>query len=105
MSATDLNKGKLIRDRLAEVIDPSEIIVLGPRFPATLLVRKLHEEIVELSESLFLDVNEYADVLEVLQALARQRGVSWSDVERAKADKLRERGGFERGVFLKSAPE
>ena len=57
------------------------------------ITQKLHEEVCELADDP-TDLGEYADVLELLQELARQNGVDWRDVEKVQCDKRAERGGF-----------
>ena len=43
---------------------------------------------------------ELADVLEVLQALARAHDMSWEDVVSEAGRKRAERGGFDKRIFL-----
>ena len=61
---------------------------------------KLHEELTELADSKFKDVDEYADVIEVLITLAEYHGVSKVDIEARRIEKLYERGGFKKGLVL-----
>lgn len=61
-------------------------------------LQKLSEETAEVR----MDpcVEELADVLEVLHALAALLGVSWECVERERAEKEATRGGFRGGTIL-----
>ncbi|MDX2749625.1 ParB N-terminal domain-containing protein [Streptomyces scabiei] len=70
-----------------------------------LLRRKLVEESAEAAaaDGQHL-VEELADVLEVVRALAAVHDFEVADVERARVAKLSARGGFERGVVLEGAP-
>jgi predicted house-cleaning noncanonical NTP pyrophosphatase (MazG superfamily) len=90
--------GKLVRDGIPELIrsggaDP----VVRPAAEhevGDLLRAKLAEEVVEYLES--GDVAELADILEVVLALAGQVGLSPGDLEKIRAAKALERGGFDR---------
>lgn len=90
--------GKLVRDGIPDLIrsQGGEPVVR----PAAehelhdLLRAKLAEEVVEYLES--GDVAELADILEVVLALARQVGLSPSDLEKIRAAKADERGGFDK---------
>lgn len=93
---------KLVRDRIPEVIrkagkEPVTERLSGDEMgPA--LDRKLLEEAREYLES--HSVEEMADVLGVLHGIASHRGISWDEVEAARLEKRRERGGFEKGIRL-----
>lgn len=59
-----------------------------------LLASKLHEEAEEVARDPS-DINEYADVLEVLLELAARNGITPEAIEKARIAKRRERGGFQ----------
>lgn len=95
---TTTETGKLVRDRIPDLIrsqggDP----VIRPAEPGELhdlLRAKLAEEVVEYLES--GDVAELVDILEVVLALAGQVGLSPEDLEKIRAAKIDERGGFDK---------
>jgi len=90
---------KLVRDRLDGRIPADELrIEADPDAIQRLLEAKLAEEIRELAASGFRDTGEYADVAEVLLALAARHGVTAAGIEQARQAKLAERGGFGRGL-------
>ena len=60
---------------------------------------KLNEEVAEYQEDKNLE--EMADVLEVLQAICVARGYSLEELERLRAKKADERGKFADRIFLK----
>ena len=95
---------KLVRDRIPEIIqksgDTCDIQTLPPFYFKKKLKEKLDEEIKEYKES--EDVEEIADIIEVLYALASAYGYSQYDIERIREKKLKERGGFEHRILLKS---
>ena len=93
---------KLVRDRIPDVIreagkEPiTDVLPREAIMPA--LGLKLQEEVREYLES--LNVEEMADILEVLHGIAYHMGVPWDEVESARIQKLHERGGFEVGIRL-----
>lgn len=93
---------KLVRDKIPEIIieagkhpftDTLPEQEIGPA-----LDQKLQEEVQEYLES--KNIEEMADVLEVLHGIAFHMGISWDAVEQERLRKLDERGGFEKGIRL-----
>jgi len=68
-----------------------------------MLRTKLHEEIAEYEESGKLE--ELADILEILHALASTGGNMPEELEAVRAHKANERGGFAERIFLISVDE
>lgn len=98
---------KLVRDYIPDIIESkgshckTEILDLPDHILA--LDDKLKEELVEFQES--RDIEEIADMLEVLCAMAKLQGYSWTDVLGVKREKREKRGGFDKGIFLKTVEE
>ncbi|MDU2994661.1 MAG: nucleoside triphosphate pyrophosphohydrolase [Clostridium sp.] len=94
---------KLVRDKIPEIIRTDgkecEIRVAQGKEKYELLEKKLMEEVNEFLEDKNLE--ELADVMEVLFGLAREIGYSEEDLLRKREEKKRERGGFEEGIILK----
>lgn len=95
---------KLVRDRIPEVIKESgktcEIEIVNGIEKQELLEKKLLEEVKEYIEDKNLE--ELADVMEVLFGLANELGYSEDDLLNKRNGKLQERGGFKEGIFLKN---
>jgi len=95
---------KLVRDRIPEIIKASgqeaNYHVAAGREYQTLLKGKLVEECREYLES--EDVEELADILEVVEALAENSEVAWGELMKMKEKKARERGGFRERIVLES---
>ena len=73
----------------------------GSRTKVTYLRDKLQEELMELLESDYMDIEEYVDVLEVLYTMADYFGVlSIEDIESERLKKLETKGNFIAGVVL-----
>ncbi len=87
---------KLVRDRIPDLFDiPSTSVrVAADHELDALLAAKLVEEAQEYLES--RELEELADVLEVLAAIRETRGIEPAALERIRAQKEAERGGFER---------
>ena len=95
---------KLVRDQIPRIIrangNSCETRVLEDREYQSRLEEKLKEELSEYLESGQLE--ELADLLEVMMALVKAKGSSWQELERIRLDKLAERGGFEQKLLLRS---
>ena len=93
---------KMVRDRIPEIIRAAgkeavtDVLPEEEILPA--LGRKLQEEVGEYLEA--ENVEEMADILEVLHGIAFHRGIAWEEVESVRLRKREERGGFEKGIRL-----
>ena len=95
---------KLVRDRIPEIIEASgnkcEIERVSDGVALTYLYKKLGEEVNELLEDKNLD--EIADVMEVLFAIGKKYGYSEDDVLSKRNEKRDTRGGFDDNLVLKN---
>ncbi len=93
---------KLVRDRIPEIIEKTgktcAVSVLPEPDYLDMLDAKLNEELAEYQESKSME--ELADLLEVIRAVAAARGSSIGEVERIRQEKAAERGGFEKRLLL-----
>lgn len=93
---------KLVRDRIPEIIEADGKIcktrILPDEEYIAALESKLNEEVSEYQSDKNLE--EMADVLEVLQAICIARGYSLAELEALRAKKADERGGFAEKIFL-----
>lgn len=94
---------KLVRDRIPEIIEASgskcEVEVVSDDVALEYLYKKLNEEVSELLDDKNLD--EIADVMEVLFAIGKKYGYSEDDVLGRRNEKKNARGGFEDNLILK----
>ena len=96
---------KLIRDKLVDIMRASGLTVfprtLEPEEFVSCLKAKLIEEAEEVSASTGRDdlVDELADVLEVLSALAAAHDIPQAELEARRAAKRAERGGFDARIY------
>ena len=93
---------KLVRDKIPEIIEADgkvcrTHILSNEEYIAALEV-KLNEEVAEYQSDKNLE--EMADVLEVLQAICIARGYSLEELEALRAKKASKRGGFADKIFL-----
>jgi predicted house-cleaning noncanonical NTP pyrophosphatase (MazG superfamily) len=95
---------KLIRDRIPEIIEESgrtcSIHTLNDEEYLQELNKKLSEELKEYQES--GELEELADLVEIVYAIAEFKGSSIEEFERIRQDKSDRRGGFEKRLFLES---
>ena len=100
-------KKKLIRDQYQDRIPPDEWVRLpvGGKQHLRYLKAKLQEEVDELHASDYIDVEEYADIIEVLKCLAFFLNIDWRDVQQAVIDKRHSKGKFLDGILLLNTPK
>jgi predicted house-cleaning noncanonical NTP pyrophosphatase (MazG superfamily) len=97
---------KLVRDRIPEIIEST-----GKKFSTRILDND--EYIKELKKKSFEELEEYvsttgdedaleelADLLEIIHALAEYHGASFEKVEEIRKKKAEKRGGFKEKIFL-----
>ena len=94
---------KLVRDRIPEIIGNNggrcTTEILSNAEYLKMLDAKLDEETAEYHKDQNLE--ELADLLEVIYAITIARGYTISDLERLRAAKASERGAFEKKILLK----
>jgi predicted house-cleaning noncanonical NTP pyrophosphatase (MazG superfamily) len=97
---------KLVRDKIPQIIEAtgkkytSEI--LNDTDYINYLKQKSYEELDEYcaTQSNEEAVEELADLLEVIHALANYHGFSMEEVEKVRKEKEEKRGGFQEKIFL-----
>ena len=93
---------KLVRDKIPEIIEKAGKTpvthILSEEEYITELDRKLNEECAEYQAD--KNIEELADMLEVMYAIAEARGWSVSELEAVRRDKAEKRGGFRDKVYL-----
>lgn len=94
---------KLVRDRIPEIIEKTgkrcEIEILNDEEYLKAIDAKLDEELAEYHKEQNLE--ELADLLEVIYAAALARGYSIEDLEKMRTFKANERGAFNKRILLK----
>ena len=99
---TEIRYNKLVRDRIPEIIEVSGkkclCSILSDEEYLAMLDMKLNEELAEYQESKSME--ELADLLEVIRAVAIARGSSIEEVEAIRRNKAVKRGGFEKKILL-----
>ncbi len=98
---------KLVRDRIPEIIEASgntcTTEILSREEYLRMLDAKLDEELAEYHKD--QNIEELADLLEVIRAVAAVRGYTPEDLEQRRAEKAAARGGFEKRILLKKVYE
>ena len=94
---------KLVRDRIPEIIRASgkscTTEVLSDEAYLRMIDAKLDEELAEYHQEQNLE--ELADLLEVLRAAVVARGYTLDELESLRAQKAAKRGGFAQKILLK----
>lgn len=97
---------KLVRDLIPQVIEATgkefRTRVLDEEEYKKELIIKLKEESEEYfaAESSKESLEELADMLEVIRALAVVHGATWEELEALREKKAEARGGFQERVYL-----
>ena len=98
---------KLVRDKIPEIIEASgkacKTEILSDEDYLKMLDAKLDEELAEYHQDQSLE--ELADLLEVLFTAAVARGYTITELERTRAKKAEERGGFGKKILLKEVSD
>lgn len=98
---------KLIRDRIPEVLAATgkeyKVRKLKDKEFLDYLNKKLSEEYDEYLES--GTVEELADIMEIIHAIAEYKKVSVKELENIRVKKAKKRGAFEKRLLLIEADE
>ena len=98
---------KLVRDRIPEIIAASgktcKTEILTDAEYLRMVDSKLDEELAEYHKD--QNIEELADLMEVIRACAVARGYTIEQLERVRAEKAAKRGGFEKKILLKEVIE
>ena len=98
---------KLVRDKIPEIIEASgkacKTEILSDEDYLKMLDAKLDEELAEYHQDQSLE--ELADLLEVLFTATVARGYTITELERTRAKKAEERGGFGKKILLKEVSD
>ena len=98
---------KLVRDRIPEIIESSGRTcvteILSDEDYLKMLDAKLDEELAEYHAD--QNIEELADIMEVIRACAVARGYTLEQLEQVRAEKVAERGGFTKKILLKKVIE
>ncbi|WP_138418214.1 nucleoside triphosphate pyrophosphohydrolase [Aquibacillus sediminis] len=97
---------KLVRDLIPQIIEKTgkkfETKILDEQDYLTALGAKLGEEVEEYfaADNAEDRLEELADVLEVVHALAHKDGTTMEEVEKVRQQKAEKRGGFKDKILL-----
>ena len=98
---------KLVRDKIPQIIEGSgKTCVTRSLSDAEYLAAldaKLQEELNEYQADKSME--ELADLLEVMMAVAAARGHTFAEVEALRREKAEKRGGFRERIWLESVSE
>lgn len=96
---------KLVRDKIPDIIEknneiPITKILTDEEYKDSLKEKLLEEynEVVNASGNELLE--ELADMLEVIDAIAKTEDKTLNDIIRVKDNKKNKRGGFDKKIFL-----
>lgn len=98
---------KLVRDRIPEIIEASGKTcvteILSDEDYLRMIDAKLDEELTEYHKD--QNIEELADLIEVIYAAAKARGYTLAQLEEVRAEKASKRGAFDKRIRLKEVVE
>lgn len=98
---------KLVRDRIPEIIESSgktcTVEILSDEDYLRMVDAKLDEELAEYHKD--QNIEELADLLEVIYAATKARGYSIEQLETVRSEKAAKRGAFDKKILLKEVVE
>ena len=98
---------KLVRDKIPEIIESDgktcKTELLSDEEYIKMIDAKLDEELAEYHKD--QNIEELADLMEVIYAAALARGYSLEDLEMVREKMVQERGGFEKRILLREVVE
>ena len=98
---------KLVRDRIPEIIESSGKTcvteILSDEEYLRMVDAKLDEELAEYHKD--QNIEELADLLEVIRAATLARGYTLEELEDVRAKKAEKRGGFAKKILLSETIE
>lgn len=96
------NYNKLVRDKIVDIIEGEgrkvNYIILDDKDYRKELNKKLQEEVKEYLKD--NNVEELADIVEVIYGILNSMNVSIEDFEKVRMDKKEKRGAFEKRIYL-----
>lgn len=99
---------KLVRDKTKERLHAKGVICVERVMETAEYLERLKDKLIEEAHEVVVAktpeecLSEYADVLEVLYALAETMGFSPAAIEKKRLETRAERGGFDRRVYHES---
>ncbi len=103
----EINYDKLVRDKIPNIIEMSGKIcvsrIADDKEYRTKIFEKVQEELLEFEST--PNVEEAADILEVVYALFDSYQLDINEIERSRVEKLYKRGGFEDRIILEKVIE
>lgn len=98
---------KLVRDGIPQIIEASgkkcSVEILSDKDYLKMIDKKLDEELAEYHQD--QNIEELADLMEVVRAAAVARGYTIEELERVRSEKSAKRGGFEKKILLREVIE
>tara|TARA_R110002050_G_scaffold247224_1_gene385034 strand:+ start:8263 stop:8655 length:393 start_codon:yes stop_codon:yes gene_type:complete len=101
--------GKIVRDKTLDKIQSSEGRAVKEYLTTEDLIQALKDKLIEEAHEVNdatqpIDLTEeLADVIEVVHGISKAAQIPFSEIEKSRLAKKKERGGFEEGLYIESA--
>lgn len=96
------NYNKLVRDRIPDIINSKGNIAVTRTLTHEEFAKCLNEKLTEEIQEFLLtnDIEELADVFQVILAILDERGISFEQFEKLRQQKALKNGEFKERIFL-----
>jgi len=97
---------KIVRDKIVNLLEPRSVKIVSKKLTTEERLIHLKHKLLEESQEAFNSkdqvelIDELADILEVVHALARESHVSMGEVESIRLAKCEKKGGFDECSFI-----
>lgn len=97
-----MSYGKLVRDKIIDIIKSNGETPIYHTLSDKECLEELHKKLFEEANEFVQadDIEELADLLEVVYAIAKHKNIDMQAVEQIRLNKREKRGGFEDKIYL-----
>lgn len=102
-----MSYGKLVRDRIIDIIRANGETPVYHTLSGEEYLKELHKKLLEEANEFIEadDMEELADLMEVIYAIANHKNINMDEVEKIRVKKREKRGGFEDKIYLETVEE
>jgi len=98
-----MSYGKLVRDKIIDIIRANGENPIYHTLSDEEYLAELHKKLIEEANEFIEndDLEELADLMEVVYAIAKHKNINMEQVEKERVNKREKRGGFDKKIYLK----
>ena len=99
-----MSYGKLVRNKIIDIIFTNGEKPIYHTLSDEEYLKELHKKLLEEANEFIEedDMEELADLLEIVYAIAKHKNINMDEVEKVRLKKREKRGGFEDKIYLEA---